>query len=293
MNTLPTLRFHVLAVLISTSLVLSTASAQCYYPDGVSLASDTPCNSSAAVSACCGVQSQCLDNGLCFAQGVLSRGSCTDKDWGDGCAQYCKDSNPGGGMALQACDPSTSSFSCQVNTTDCLDNSNIFVLSGGTNIILRDVVTNGSSTHALAIAPTMTLSIAVDAVVTSVGSAATVTVTAPANSTPSGASEAHYTTADLAGAAVGAGAPLLLALSAALFVIFSQRKKFRQSSPPPQEPQHGYVAGHTPASHYARIPQYSTLAPQHQSTFREMAPSAPVEVSAEQECLELDAREPK
>lgn len=82
------LRFLALSLPVST--LISTVFAQCYYPDGETLAPDVACNSSASVSSCCGSGSWCLDNGLCYDSGVVSRGSCTDKSWGEGCAQYCQ-----------------------------------------------------------------------------------------------------------------------------------------------------------------------------------------------------------
>lgn len=65
---------------------------QCYYPDGTE-APDTPCNSTAEQSACCGSSAYCLANGLCLGDGGTSRGSCTDESWeDDSCPQYCRDS---------------------------------------------------------------------------------------------------------------------------------------------------------------------------------------------------------
>lgn len=67
----------------------------CWYPDGSTPAPDTPCNQTAVdngqTSACCGADAMCMDNGLCFGKGIVSRGSCTDKNWGEPCTQYCQD----------------------------------------------------------------------------------------------------------------------------------------------------------------------------------------------------------
>ena len=71
------LRFH---------LVLSTL---CYYPDGITESPDVPCNQSAVDAgghtSCSGADALCLDNGLCFGYGIVSRGSCTDTSWGEEC----------------------------------------------------------------------------------------------------------------------------------------------------------------------------------------------------------------
>lgn len=65
----------------------------CWYPDGSTVTTDVPCNTTAAANgdatACCGAEALCMANGLCYDWGILSRGSCTDSSWGEGCAQYC------------------------------------------------------------------------------------------------------------------------------------------------------------------------------------------------------------
>jgi hypothetical protein len=68
----------------------TTAAQSCYYPDG-SLAPDTPCTTTSGHAACCGPAATCLDDGLCFHRGILSRGSCTDENWeSEACAGYCR-----------------------------------------------------------------------------------------------------------------------------------------------------------------------------------------------------------
>jgi hypothetical protein len=73
------------------SLLLPVSAAQsCYYPNAT-LSTDTPCNTTkTGHSACC--TAQCMTSGLCFDNGLISRGSCTDPDWKDSsCPQYCTD----------------------------------------------------------------------------------------------------------------------------------------------------------------------------------------------------------
>lgn len=63
----------------------------CYYPGGLE-SGHTACGSSedGEASACCGEEATCLGSGLCFSHGIMSRGSCTDKDWKDeACATVC------------------------------------------------------------------------------------------------------------------------------------------------------------------------------------------------------------
>lgn len=79
------------ALQASILLLATTTSAQkCFYPDGTLSSSDTPC-STEGHSSCCNADSYCMDNGLCFGGGIVSRGSCTDETWGsDACAGFCK-----------------------------------------------------------------------------------------------------------------------------------------------------------------------------------------------------------
>lgn len=79
-----------LAIQALILFLATTVTAQsCYYPDG-SASNDVPCSISGE-SACCGSDFFCLDNGLCYGRGLVSRGSCTDKTWGsEACAGYCK-----------------------------------------------------------------------------------------------------------------------------------------------------------------------------------------------------------
>ena len=95
-------------ITMQTSLLLSTiqlaltgAELTCYYPDTTEATGHIPCNATASntsedASACCFGYSNdyCLANGLCWFDGILSRGSCTDKNWAaPSCAQWCQEGN--------------------------------------------------------------------------------------------------------------------------------------------------------------------------------------------------------
>ncbi len=277
---------------------------QCFYPDGETIAVDVPCNSAATHSACCNVDAQCLDNGLCFRGGTLSRGSCTDRSWGPSCAQYCLD---GGyfsipvlraligvrlmmepdpstfGAALVTCNGYTapSIFACGTNNTDCLTDTNTFPIVGGTDFILRDVVVGGQSSAALTISPTSTLNLVQDAQNTGVSTPSTSSSTTgpkissgiPAPTAPRRA----YSAASLAGAVAGTGVPLLLALLGAIFIILRQRKELRQR----QRSQPDHMDG-APVSYGDGQGHYPPLM-QKQGT----AHTPPVEAYAEREPVEL------
>lgn len=65
---------------------------ECFFPDGATRApDDVPCYGDGSTpSPCCNKDAFCLDNGLCFGNGALSRGTCTDP-WGPECATHCVD----------------------------------------------------------------------------------------------------------------------------------------------------------------------------------------------------------
>ncbi|PKX91361.1 uncharacterized protein P174DRAFT_392559 [Aspergillus novofumigatus IBT 16806] len=81
---------------------MASPTRQCYFPNG-NPSSDVPCSSDEA-TGCCTSGDICMSNGLCLNVAhqpyVAGRGSCTDKEWGDGCPQYCKDMNRDGGCSI-------------------------------------------------------------------------------------------------------------------------------------------------------------------------------------------------
>ena len=71
-------------MLIHLGLVAAQSSSlTCYNPDGTINDIDTPCDPEAEVTHCCGSDSLCLDNKLCWEQQYanLNQGSCTDRSW--------------------------------------------------------------------------------------------------------------------------------------------------------------------------------------------------------------------
>lgn len=93
---LPSTSLAIVLFLLYTPSIL--AEIPCYYPDGFTIAPlHTPCNTSASdtpqsASSCCRnyANAYCVSNGLCYDEGVLSRGSCTDKTWkSPSCPQVC------------------------------------------------------------------------------------------------------------------------------------------------------------------------------------------------------------
>ncbi|KAI0172678.1 hypothetical protein GGR52DRAFT_545653 [Hypoxylon sp. FL1284] len=112
-------------VLIFRYVQLPCLAAQCYYPNG-DLAEDSPCDPDAEVGPCCGrgLGTTCLNNDLCKGpDGNVVRGSCTDKEWGDGCPLYCIGQSTGG-TDLISCSNVThsdTSYCCDHVSGGCCD----------------------------------------------------------------------------------------------------------------------------------------------------------------------------
>lgn len=82
------MHLYILVLLAASRIAL----AQCYYPNGDLAVPDSPCDSDADVSSCCGGSgTECMSNRLCQdPNGRVIRGSCTDKTWtSPECGRYC------------------------------------------------------------------------------------------------------------------------------------------------------------------------------------------------------------
>jgi hypothetical protein len=86
-------RARTVALVASALLALAAGDTQhCYYPDGTNAdAGTSPCNTTAAVSACCDPRDSCTISGLCLgASGWIYRSSCTDQTWtSPACPSQC------------------------------------------------------------------------------------------------------------------------------------------------------------------------------------------------------------
>jgi hypothetical protein len=96
-----------LTLLAWTWLCANACAQTCYFPNGDEAPDDIPCDPSGATTvACCGRESLCTQNNLCYTAGRFGRGTCTDKSWNDGrCtgAQECNGYNPQGGVNVVFC----------------------------------------------------------------------------------------------------------------------------------------------------------------------------------------------
>lgn len=84
---------HVAVTLLSFCAVgVRCQDRMCYALDGTTYPHDIPCTND-EVTTCCNEKDICMSNGLCYLQSthgsVLSRGSCTDRNWGPRCFAPC------------------------------------------------------------------------------------------------------------------------------------------------------------------------------------------------------------
>ncbi|KAF2716026.1 hypothetical protein K431DRAFT_350639 [Polychaeton citri CBS 116435] len=198
------------AVLFSAATVAQT----CFFPDGSEAAGHVPCSSDSGVSSCCSSSAFCMDNGLCYGSGLLSRGSCTDSTWNnDQCGLYCTDVETSTSVSIMPC--STSKFTCGLNASNCETNTDTFTMQGGNHFILRADQIASLVTPALQSSNT-------------VSPAATVTATITAAATARADTRKQYSGGDMAGLACGLALPLLAGLIAALFALRRERQKYAQ-----------------------------------------------------------------
>ncbi|KAF2761506.1 hypothetical protein EJ05DRAFT_507170 [Pseudovirgaria hyperparasitica] len=129
-------------------LIIAVDAQTCYYPNGDKAGDSFACGTGDNV-VCCPLQWQCLDNGLCYnpAAKILGRYSCTNGDFGAGCANnYCTYDNTAiGNEAILACNDGR--YCCDKNRQAgncCTDQGFEFVdnLSAG-NVFATVLSTNG------------------------------------------------------------------------------------------------------------------------------------------------------
>jgi hypothetical protein len=127
-------------------------------------------------------------------------------------------------MPFTPCDAVDFTFACNVNASACRDANPPFYVPKGSGIILRGdqvapLEAPGASV-AILVEPTTTLYPAKDS-----SDKTKVTVTATSTVTSGGG----FTAADVAGAAVGVGAPLLVAMVCMIMVIIGQRRRLKEA----------------------------------------------------------------
>ncbi|KAF2216998.1 hypothetical protein CERZMDRAFT_80986 [Cercospora zeae-maydis SCOH1-5] len=199
-------------------LIAGSVAQNCYFPDG-SLSKHKSCSAMGTASSCCASNAFCLDNGLCFEEGVVTRGSCTDKDWKSGaCPDYCKAEQPNRSVAITPCsmNGSQSTFTCGLNNTACRHESQTFGLSGSSALVLRP-----AQVSAL-IAPVLS-SVAAQASASASEQAKATVASCPSAETIS--SGMYFTPGQMAGLGVGLGIPFLIAACTAIMLWNKERAR--------------------------------------------------------------------
>ncbi|KAL1645547.1 hypothetical protein SLS58_003858 [Diplodia intermedia] len=171
----------------------------CYYPDQ-STSDDTPCDSTAEYSACCGSGATCMANGLCLSDGLFSRGSCTDQTWkSDACAQQCQEYNEDAGAPITLCDrkaSNSSTWTC--GSQDCTNSAVTFTIAAADFTPLVAQQAN-----------------------------ATCNGTSSASSSSDGGGGRSFSSGQMAGVGAGVGVPLLLAFLTVLWLLLAEKRKRR------------------------------------------------------------------
>ncbi|OMP89283.1 hypothetical protein BK809_0006004 [Diplodia seriata] len=198
----------------------------CYYPDK-STSDDTPCDSTAEYSACCGSGATCMANGLCLADGLFSRGSCTDQTWkSDACAQQCQE------CTLYLTHFPSSPLRSTTNHNDLhIDNED-----AGAPITLCDRKSSSNSTWTCGSqdctnsAVTFTIAAADFTPLVAQQANATCNGTASSSSASSSGNSGtgrSFSSGQMAGVGAGVGVPLLLAFLTVLWLLLAEKRKRR------------------------------------------------------------------
>ena len=197
-------------------------------------------------------------------------------------------------MPFTPCDAVDFTFPCNVNESACRDANPPFYVPKGSGIILRGdqvgpLEANGASV-AILVEPTTTLFPAKGS-----SDKTKVTITATSTITSGGG----FTAADVAGAAVGVGAPLLVAMLCMGIVIIGQRHRLKEASNAVKEREKmdrdAYMR--SPPALIQPAPMYSsslisppTIASQQYSRFQEMENNHINEMSNDGVLSEMEAR---
>ncbi|KAL6721983.1 hypothetical protein ACLMJK_001088 [Lecanora helva] len=221
------IQLFLIACVTILRLPLLLAESSCYHQDASLWSDGIVCNNTASSSLCCQQGSACLSNGLCFLKydASINIGGCTDRTWtSPNCFQGCPKSYAS--ATLYRCDDNDWCCSDGGNTTSCCndDGVNLFRLPSQASIY------NGT-----AFASGVTLDAVSSAKSSSPSSSKASPTPASAASTIASAPSAAATTSDCdaakrdvgLGAGLGTGLPLLALLAAVTILFFRQKKIIR------------------------------------------------------------------
>ncbi|KAF2681318.1 hypothetical protein K458DRAFT_343980 [Lentithecium fluviatile CBS 122367] len=276
------------------ALVSRTVAADCYFPNGDVVASDTACNPNALVSACCYDGQACLSNGLCVSDphnetlARFHRGTCTDKAWKSGnCPRECLDID-NDGVPVYSCNTTgTDSYCCYDN---CECNNFGFETFSFSDTDVYTVTIIGESFTQTHTSSSLTATSSTSASTTTSGASASTTNTTNVAATGTGTSSPSSTvsTSDSSsskstaiGAGIGGGVGAALLIGAASF--FWRRKKRSNDA---QDTMYAGSAGkpaemYSPrAEYYPPLEKYSQYA--DSSVFSGQSGQQVAEMSSEQ-----------
>ncbi|KAJ4985304.1 hypothetical protein SVAN01_09249 [Stagonosporopsis vannaccii] len=230
--------------------------AQCYFPNGDKVNSDTACNPNALVSACCYDNQACLSNGLCVSdphdpvKARLHRGTCTDANWKSGnCPRQCLDID-NNGVPVYSCNSTTTDSYCCYDGCDCQANSASEIFSFAqspadvyTLTIIGESYTqthtsassaaSASSSVAVSSAPASASASASSAVASTASSASNAGTAATSNALTD-AEPAKKSNTTALGVGLGVGIPVAALLGVGIF-FFLRRRRNRNAYAPPSE----------------------------------------------------------
>ncbi|KAF2659247.1 hypothetical protein K491DRAFT_203758 [Lophiostoma macrostomum CBS 122681] len=217
--------------LISLATVLflsSTTLAQdCFFPNSDLSGSDTACDPSSLVSACCFDGQACLSNGLCVSDPLNAtaardhRGTCTDKDWKSGnCPRHCLDTS-NNGANVYSCNVTGSDTYCCGDGCSCDGGYETFDTNAKpADVFTVTIIGNASFTQT----HTSTSSSASTAT-----SASTVQTTAASSSSPPASSGGGSSSGTAIGVGVGVGVGVAAILAGAAFWFWRRKRHNAQN----------------------------------------------------------------
>ncbi|KAF2738372.1 hypothetical protein EJ04DRAFT_541325 [Polyplosphaeria fusca] len=206
--------------------LLTTSSADCFFPNGNVVPSDTACNPNAIVSACCFDGQACLSNGLCVSDphnetlARLHRGTCTDQQWKSGnCPRQCLDVDDNGAPVYSCNQTNTESYCCY-DGCQCNPAYSTFSIAMAPQEVYTVTIIGEDFTQTRPTATSSTPSPSTSASAATTDSGATV----PASSTTSPVAEQSTPNTTAIGAGVGVGVPVAALLAVVAFFWWKRRQ---------------------------------------------------------------------
>ncbi|KAH6620094.1 hypothetical protein C7974DRAFT_398889 [Boeremia exigua] len=263
-------------VRLVTALACSTAvaAAQCYFPNGNAVDSDTACNPNALVSACCYDNQACLSNGLCVSdphdpvKARLHRGTCTDENWKSGnCPRQCLDID-NNGVPVYSCNSTTTDSYCCYDGCDCSAGSasEVFTFAQSPADVYTLTIIGESFTQTrTSTASSSTSTTSASSGASSAPSSAPASASAsPSTSSPATAATTTTTPAPLEPAAskpnttalgvgLGVGIPAAAALAAGIFFLLRRRRNRNPYAPPSELAADEYALDPAPSTKYGHM----------------------------------------